>query len=671
LSAYGLDVADLQLQARASPRHVQLERLTARVAGARLSATGRAAMGGPLDLQVTSESIPLRGMTITPHRMALDGRVKLDLTGSGTLAAPQVHGQIQLNGVQASGVAVGTGALSFTLTGHRLSFTTAGLQSLSLNGSVALDEALPAQIRLEMRGLDPGQIAAQLAGNPDAELSGDLSGTIEIRGPLRFLPHLTGLMTLERVRVRSNGVEVSNPAPWRCRLEQGVLRFETVQLQAQGARLEVRGSADVVHERLDIAIRGNSPLAIVGTHLPGLRFQQGTVDAQVNIRGRLSQPAFDGQVLLKDGAIYIAAINDNLSRLGGEILFADQTIAIQSLQGQLAGGELGVSGEVRLRGYHLHDMRITTQANQIRLRYPAGFFTMLDAALVISGNSTQQLIAGEVSLNGARYRRDFELASLLQQFRQRALEPPPMAQDRLQLDIRVSARDAVRVENRLAKLQLQPDLNVRGSAYRPIVLGRTEIDKGTADVAGTRFSAISGSIDFLNPTRTEPFFDIAADTQKSGYQIHVVATGTPHHIDLQLTSEPPLAEPDILALLTVGATGQAVTTGLTTVLPGHVTAFLTGRIAEEIGRGVGGLVGVDRLDIEPLIGGAQRVGGPKVTVGKDISKNLSVTYATIVGSTQEDTVTMEYRFTDNISILGVRDERGDVGVDVKYSIRFE
>src|SRR5690606_406235 len=144
---------------------------------------------------------------------------------------------------------------------------------------------------------------------------------------------------------------------------------------------------------------------------------------------------------------------------------------------------------------------------------------------------------------------------------------------------------------------------------RPVVLGRVEIDNGTADVAGTRFSTISGTVDFLNPTRTEPFFDIAADTQKSGYQIQVAATGTPEHIDLQLTSEPPLAEPDILALLTIGATGQALTTGLTAVLPIRVSAFLTGRIAEEIGRGVGGLVGVDRLDIEPLVGGEQHAGG--------------------------------------------------------------
>ncbi len=132
-----------------------------------------------------------------------------------------------------------------------------------------------------------------------------------------------------------------------------------------------------------------------------------------------------------------------------------------------------------------------------------------------------------------------------------------------------------------------------------------------------------------------------------------------------------MADPDILSLLNVGATGQAITAGVGTVLPQCLSAFLTGQITKESSQGVGGIVGIDRLNIEPVGGGAQRVGGPKVTVGKDVSEDISVTCSTIVGSTLEDLVTIEYRLTDSISLLGARNERGDVGVDVKFSLRFE
>jgi translocation and assembly module TamB len=524
---------------------------------------------------------------------------------------------------------------------------------------------------MAIRGLDLGLISAQLAGTSRGVIEGDVAGVAEVRGRLRDVASLDGHLTVNRLLLRSSGVELQNASALHWQLAQGVLRFEAVRLQGQGSALTVRGLVHLPETRLDVTVVGTGPVAMVGARIPGVRFQQGVVEAQVKIGGTLGVPVFAGQTRIRDGAIYIAAINENLAQLQGEIQFAGQTIAIRSLQGDLAGGRVEVAGEVRLRGLRLHDISLTGQVKRVRLRYPTGFFAVLDAEVVVTGNGERQQLTGEASLAHARYRRDIDLASLLRQYRQRVLEPPSIAQESVRLDIRVSTQDPLRVESRVVKLRATPDLHVRGSLNRPVVLGRVDIEEGTADIGGTRFTAVSGSVDFLNPMRTEPFFDISADSRKNGYQIHVIATGTPQQFDLNLTSEPALAETDILALLTVGATGQAITAGVGTVVPQRLSSFLTGQMAAEVSRGVGGIVGIDRLDIEPVVGDAQRVGGPKITLGKDVSRDLSVTYSTIVGSTQEDLVTVEYRLTDSISILGIRDERGDVGVDVKFSFRFE
>ncbi|HXH11671.1 MAG TPA: AsmA-like C-terminal region-containing protein [Alphaproteobacteria bacterium] len=438
LQAYGLEVADLQLLAKATPRDIQLDRLATRLSGAPLTATGRADIGGPIDFRLSTGSVPLRGLTLTPN-LVLNGRVKLEFGASGTFAAPQLLGQVRLNGVRLGDLAIGTGTLALSLNDRRISFSSAGLQGFNLDGSVALHGALSAQVRLGMRGFDLGPIVARLAGNADESILGDVSGTVEVSGPLRSPPQLTGLVTLDHLRLRSNGIEVVNSAPLRWRLEHGMLRFEAVRLQAHDAHLELRGTVDLWRERLDVAILGKSPLAIVGTRLSGLRFQQGTLETQLNIHGRLMAPDFDGRVFLTEGAIYIDAINENLSQLDGEIQFADHTISIRSVQGRLAGGNLGVTGEARLQGLQLDAISMTTQMSQVRLRYPAGLSTVLDAELVLSGNAVQQLVTGEVHLSRARYRQDFDLAALLRQWRQRALEPPTVAQQRLQLDIHVAS----------------------------------------------------------------------------------------------------------------------------------------------------------------------------------------------------------------------------------------
>jgi hypothetical protein len=53
----------------------------------------------------------------------------------------------------------------------------------------------------------------------------------------------------------------------------------------------------------------------------------------------------------------------------------------------------------------LHDISLTGQANQVRLRYPAGFFAMLDAEVVVTGDGARQQLTGEASLARACYRQ--------------------------------------------------------------------------------------------------------------------------------------------------------------------------------------------------------------------------------------------------------------------------
>jgi len=672
LTAFQMDMTALQVHALATPHELTLERFTTRIAGAPLTAAGRIAVAGPLDVRLSSEQIPLRNFPLLPKEFPLRGGVKVSLQGGGTLARPVVRGQVHLSGVQAGGMRVGTGDLTLALDDRRVTFSTQGLEGLSLNGWLLLEQGLPAQLRLAVRSMDLGRLTALLKpGGPVGPIEGDVTGTLEVNGQLRALPTLAGSILVEQLRIRSNGTELRNAGPLRWQLAQGVLAFEAVRLRGQGANLDMRGSVNLPEEALDIAIVGTGPLTLIGGRVPEVRFPQGVVEARLHLRGPLRQPIFDGQVLLRDGVVQIPALNESLSHLKGEILLAERTIAIQSLEGKMAGGDVKVSGQLVLEGYRLQQISLTTQANQVRLRYPANFSALVNAELVLTGNSEAQQLTGEVGLARARYREEIDLTAWILQYRRRELEPPRLQRESPQLDLRVHTTDPLRVDNRMAKLDVTVDVTVRGSPNQPVILGRVEVEKGTATVVGNRFTELAGSVDFLNPTRIEPFFDIRTDTQKSGYKIHVTATGTPQQFDLHLSSDPPLNEEDLFALLALGATGEALITAAGATLPRQLSAFLTGQLAEEIGRGVGTFVGVDRLELDPISGGKHGLAGPKVTVGKDLSRALSVTYSTTFGPARENLVSLEYRVTDSISLIGMRDERGDVGVDLKFSFRFE
>src|SRR5262249_42724521 len=88
---------------------------------------------------------------------------------------------------------------------------------------------------------------------------------------------------------------------------------------------------------------------------------------------------------------------------------------------------------------------------------------------------------------------------------------------------------------------------------RPLLFGRAEVDRGEVTFEGRRYLVTRGNIDFTNPTRIEPFFDIEAETRVRApgqtYQVTVRAVGTMERLQPELSSDPPLPAADVLALL--------------------------------------------------------------------------------------------------------------------------
>ena len=70
---------------------------------------------------------------------------------------------------------------------------------------------------------------------------------------------------------------------------------------------------------------------------------------------------------------------------------------------------------------------------------------------------------------------------------------------------------------------------------------------------GRRYLVTHGTIDFTNPTRIEPFFDVEAETSVrvpgQTYRVTVALAGTSEQLQPTLNSDPPLPTADVLALL--------------------------------------------------------------------------------------------------------------------------
>src|SRR4030081_161282 len=97
------------------------------------------------------------------------------------------------------------------------------------------------------------------------------------------------------------------------------------------------------------------------------------------------------------------------------------------------------------------------------------------------------------------------------------------------------------------------DLTLRGTYDRPVVAGHADIERGEVPFEGRRYRITRGTMDFTNPARIEPFFDVEAETNVrvpgQTYRITVAFAGTGDQLRPTFNADPFLPTPDILGLL--------------------------------------------------------------------------------------------------------------------------
>src|SRR6059058_2414223 len=87
------------------------------------------------------------------------------------------------------------------------------------------------------------------------------------------------------------------------------------------------------------------------------------------------------------------------------------------------------------------------------------------------------------------------------------------------------------------------------------------------------------------------------------------------------------------------------------------------------------LFGITRFRVDPGLAevgstGSEQNAAARVTVEQQIARNLTITYVSNVSSTQQQVIQVEYNVDRNVSIVGLRDQNGTFGIDIKIKKRF-
>lgn len=684
---YGVAYDRAEVDARWHGEAAEVTRGEVALGGGQVTFQGSLTDDGILDGTARMGAVDVSALLPNPApEVPFAGRLDGTLVLQGTLASPRARARLTSSRLFLGDE--GIGALEADLVGSGDGFlrvdgkVRSGRVDLGVTGSLETLPPYEASLRLEARdtSIDPFLRAMQpalpstigLVASGDMSLEGPLSRPEDLRAEAR-VPELQ--LSLPDYPIRSrDAVSLS--------LEGGRLRLADFHLAGEGTDLVVTGSADLLgNGPLSVSAEGQADLRALSFVTRRLR-GAGAARLALEVTGTRSDPRLQGTLELDGAGLRVRGFPHGVENMAGTVRFTEGVAELDDVRGSFAGGQLTIEGQAAYGEGRLLSYDIKPSGRRLSLRYPEGLRSLLDAELRLFGNADEQWITGTIDVRQALYRRRYDIASeLLSTGRSFTPLGSSALEEGARLDLEIRAPGTLRIDNNLASLTARADLVLQGTTSAPVVTGRAEIQSGQLYFQGRTYIIQRGSLDFVNPRKLDPLFDIEAETQIRSYRVTLRASGTLERVTPTLTSDPPLSSLQILALLAgqdeseVASLTQSQAQASQAQLAAAGAATLAaGRLSESVGleREAERLFGLNRFSIDPsLLRGAGSTPTARVTVGKRLSPDLNVLYSQDLRGTEERILAVEYNLSDRLSLRLTRTDPGTAKTGVERGWGFD
>ncbi|MDH4231109.1 MAG: translocation/assembly module TamB domain-containing protein, partial [Nitrospirota bacterium] len=599
-----------------------------------------------------------------------DAAFSVKTEGSGTFDNPTILVDAQLKEGVLKGKQIGKGVVKASIRDKAIEVKARLIdEKLSVDAKGRMEADFPWKAKVDIKtGRYDFLIASFLKDVPE-DLMVSLNGSIELHGTKKYI---SASSKIEHLVLSMYGYSFTNEDEMLMELNGKKLSFNTFSLRSGNTLLRVGGSL-VIGSEYNLSFEGSSSLSPFKTLSRKLGLLKGNADFVMEITGDWDSPRIYGGMTLEDGAIGLKDYPQRISSLNGYLYVDNDKVVLQGLSGKVGGGDIDISGILYLKKFSFKRFYVEAKLANITTSVSKNFSVNFGGNILYKGTPEAQIVSGDITINNARYRERVEWKSwLLKAKATEKIKSEISNLEKAELNIKIAAKNNISVDNNVARAVFSADMVLRGTIYRPILFGRLETSEGAVYFRNNQFDILHASADFADPRRINPVFEISAETAVKGYRIKLNLEGQLEHFNMSLSSDPPLKEMDVLALLTVGQTSGELKGLEGGVGASEATSFVTGKMQDVMEERLKSITGLDRFQIDPYVSKSSGTVEPRVTVSKRLlSEKMFVTYTTSVGTIEEQIIKVEYFMGKNVSLIGVRDERGILGGDIRFRFEFK
>jgi translocation and assembly module TamB len=619
--------------------------------------------------QLTATGIRLEQLqAIKAQNINAKGVVSIQANGAGTFDNPQLDAKLQIPQIDVQDQKIADVNLQMNVANH---LATANLTSAAVgteikaNAKVGLTGDYPADATLDTQTIPLQPIFAIYAPAQADDLTGQTELHATLHGPLKNKNLLEAHVTIPTLKLAySNTIQLAETSPihvdykdTKITLQRSGLKGTDTDLQFQGSMSTAKGAP------VSLLLLGTVNLHLAQAFAPDIR-SSGELKFNINSSGATDSPDVGGQVEIVDANFASGDLPVGLQHGNGVLTLTKDRLNITKFQGTVGGGTVTAQGGVAYRPAVQFDLGLS--AKGVRALYPQGVRETVNADIRLAGSTDNAVLGGQVRLADLSFTPAFDLNSFIDQFSGGVSAPatPGLAQN-IQLNLGVTSENNINLVSRTLSINGSANLRVRGTAAEPVILGRVNLDGGDIILNGDRFVLNGGTIEFVNPSETQPVVNLALNTTIQQYNISMRFNGPVDQLRTNYSSDPSLPAADIINLLAFGSTTEASQNSPSLPANQQAASLVASQVSSQVTSRISKVAGISQLSINPVLAGGTSQGPPgaNITIQQRVTGNLFVTFSSNVASTQNETIQGQYQLSPRVALSTTRDQNGGVAFD--------
>jgi hypothetical protein len=421
-----------------------------------------------------------------------------------------------------------------------------------------------------------------------------------------------------------------------------------------------------------LKVKGGVDFTPLVDYNPFISETETPIDVDLTLKGNIFKPNVFGKVTLNKDVVKFRNVESELSNMIGVLRFNGNKIHFDNFAFDYDDAPM------TLKGYITTDYEKVTGADLLIKGNEVPFYLFGDLSLLIDldmrlKGSYPMTLSGNMNIVEGQWTRNFVITN----FFIKPIAPDLLEEEKDTLaglplttryNVKVTNTGDMLIQNNLADLELNLDLDMHGSFAKPDFIGQMDFLGGQIHALGITFDDATGFAQFKKGSGIFPQVSLTARKEIQGYNIAANLDGKAENLRLRLYATPALDHREILSLVFYGQTPDQLTES---DRQNFTRTAAISQLATILANPLQKLSGIDRVQVSARHDRPQET-VQRLAVGKKLSNRFDISFTTDLGiNDPERAFELRYQVLDNFYLIAAKDVVGRNRYRFDVSLHFE